>query len=197
MEASMQNAVKGAPAAFGHERKFDPPRADYLGQVNDIMNRAAAVRYLEVAPSIHPGGEAWKDAYDRAVPAGTFVDRTIDDFGFVRAGASHSAEDARLYNLAKAAMCEFSLGNPEWTRGADGALFNETASGIGIMRPVRERKSGRFGFGIEFREGAELNALKTGLAAQGERTGQFAAMDMSEALETYEASRKVERDFRF
>lgn len=197
MEVSMGNVAKAEPAVFASDKKFDASRADYLGQVNETMARAAGVRYLEVKDSIHPGGEAWKDAYDRMVQPSAFVDRTISDFGFRRLADGHSPEDARNYNLAKAAMCEFSSGNAEWTRGVDGALFNETSEGVGVMFPVRERKSGRFGFGIEFRAGAQMDEYKTRLEVPGEKSGQYAAMDMSDAIKDYDSARRAERDFRF
>jgi len=208
MEVSMGNIAKAEPAVFASDKKFDASRADYLGQVNETMAREAGVRYLEVKDSIHPGGEAWKDAYDRMVQPSAFVDRTISDFGFRRLADGHSPEDARNYNLAKAAMCEFSSGNADWTRGNAGIIFkkrdegvavlvNEVPDGVGVMFPVRERKSGRFGFGIEFRAGAQMDEYKTRLEVPGEKSGQYAAMDMSDAIEDYDKARRVERDFRF
>src|SRR5690606_21447379 len=115
------------------------------------------------------GGEAWKDAYDRNVPARVFVEQTISDFGFMRIGGAFGAEDAKGYNSAVAALCEFSVQSPEWVRGRDGRLFRELEGGVAVMRPVRERRSGQFGFGIEFREDAAFDATARTLARPGTR----------------------------
>lgn len=196
MEVAMGNADNGAPGGFAGERRVDVHQHDFLRQVNDAMKAATGVRYLEVMNSIHPGGEAWKDAYDRSVAPLAFVAETVADFGLARVGDLHSAEGARQHNLVKAAMCEFSLGNADWVRGDKGELYNEVDGGVGVMRPVKTSDSDRHGFGIEFREGARLDPLKRGLSVQGKRTETHAALDMSEALTEYEKAHRVEAGYR-
>lgn len=205
MEIGMVSA-SGAATAAGFGRNFDGGRAGYLAEVHEAMRQAAGVDYvgrLGVGESIHPGGEAWKDAYDRQVPARAFVEQTIIDFGFVRAGGAFSVEDARGYNTVKAAMCEFSAQSPDWIRGKDGTLFKEVEDGVAVMRPVRERRSGRFGFGIEVREGAVLDTTARVLVRPGTRVAAFAGFDIDQAVASWERShrhaseRDASADFRF
>lgn len=199
METAMVNAKQGgmAAAASDFDKSFDDDRAGYLKQVNDFLSTAAGVRYLDVANSIHPGAEAWKDAYDRGVPVKAFVEQTMQDFGFVRVGKDFSREEAGSYNKVKAAMCEFSMGNGEWTRGNDGTLFNDAEGGVAMMKPVRDRLSGKFGFGIEFREGAVLDALRTRVLVSGKAVEHYAGLDMGKALNDYAAVHAVARRFEF
>jgi hypothetical protein len=198
MEIVMVNASEAATAA-GFGRSFDGGRASYLAEVNEAMQELAGVRYVGprgVAESIHPGSEAWKDAYDRQVPARAFVEQTMRDFGFVRAGAAFSIDDAESYNSVKAAMCEFAAESTDWVRGHDGTLFNVQEDGVALMKPVRDRKSGRFGFGIEFREGAELDMGSRTLVRPGERTGTYAGFDIDQAMNKWTVAVRARADLR-
>jgi len=198
----MVMASEATAAGFG--RNFDGGRAGYLAEVHEAMKDMAGVDYVGrvgVQESIHPGGEAWKDAYDRFVPARAFVDQTIRDFGFIRVGGSYGREDAGRYNAVKAAMCEYSAGSAEWIRGKDGTLFKTIDDGVALMRPVRDRVSGRFGFGIEIREGAEFDLTSRTLVNPGVRTATYGGLDIDQAIKSWERGLASDRDataeFRF
>lgn len=191
----MVDANRAVAAAF--DVSFSGDRVDYLKQVDNAMLEMAGVRYLDVWPDIHIGSEPWKDAFDRGVSPKQFVQDTMRDFGFVQAGKVCSADEAASFNRVKAAMSGFSWGNESgWMRGVDGTLFQETDDGVAVMKPVRCRNSGRYGFGIEYREGAVLDEFKTRLVENGTPAGRFAGFDMQKALEDYDSVRNA-RQFRF
>lgn len=198
MEIGMIKASE-AVAAAGFERNFDGGRAGYLAEIHEIMQEMAGVPYSGwggISESIHPGSEAWKDAYDCQVPARTFVERTIRDFGFVRVGSAFNLDEAGKFNRIKAAMCEFSATSAEWLRGPDGTLFNASEDGVAIMKPILDHRSGRFGFGIEFREGAEFDPTSRMLISNGTSAGTYGALDMREVLHDYNHARKIAAEMR-
>lgn len=189
----MQAALQVEPTP----RVFDPDRSAYLGGVDRMLLERAGVRYLKIRDSIHPGGEAFKVAFENGVPVEEFVSNTMSDFGLKSVSEIGSVSGAGYYNSTKAAMCEFAISSAWWTRGRDGFLYHETPDGVAVMRPVLDRKTGRYGFGIEFREGASMDRWLTGLKELGTVVARIGKMDIGDAVAEFEKSREARARFAF
>ncbi|NTF17514.1 hypothetical protein G6L37_03825 [Agrobacterium rubi] len=164
----------------------------FATSVSNILKEVAGIGYAEVSRSIHPLGHAPRHAFDGGVTPADFVSGLIVDEGFVQV-RDHA--DARAYNLAQAALSEFVFETVGWHRSADGVYFMSQDDMTLTARPLLDKESGRFGFGIEVRTGTiEPGGSSVEL---GDIEGRFAGFDIkepvSEAVEFITSSRQYHR----
>lgn len=172
-------------------RGVDVISANYLKMVNAEMSRQASIRYLEIHRSLHGDLEALKDAVDRGVPPGRFVDRTIQDFGLMRNSGEVRPEIVHGYNKTQAAICEFAMQSSDWRLGTDGTVYRQQADGLGSLRPLKQRDGDQYGFGTYFHEGARIGEDGRAVDIKTDYEPISGDVDISEAVNTYESRRGI------
>ena len=124
----------------------------FASRLNVAVRNLAAVSYVEVAASIHPGGVAPRKAWGDGVPAEAFARHVVDVENFVTVAEAGSAEVARSYNRLQAAIAEFAYSSEDWHRTATGRYFSNQGDHVLTMKPVYVAESGSWQFGIEASE---------------------------------------------
>jgi hypothetical protein len=163
----------------------------FVTSVSKLLEEAAGIRYAEVSRSIHPQGHAPRHAFEGGVAPADFVAGMIADEGLV---CVSDAEDARGYNLAKAAVAEFAHQTPGWHRSSDGVYHKPQDEVTLTIRPLLDRESGRYGFGVEVRDGTiEPGGDSSGL---GDVQSRHAGFDISAPVEEAAEFVQSARDFR-
>lgn len=159
---------------------------NFVQDVNLLMTARAGVSYAEVMRSIHPGLEAPRMAFENGVAPSAFVDAVMEAESFMPVGEHATTEEAKSYNTAVAALAGFAFGNrAEWHRTIDAVYYSaldEDATTILRLRPVFNSGLNAYGFGVELREGARMNAQRTTFDDMGEVVGRFPGPDIAEAV---------------
>ena len=172
-----------------HEETMDFFR--FVTSVSTLLAEVSGVRYAEVARSIHPHSYASRHAFDGGVSPEDFVAGIMEDEGFLCVA---EAADAREYNLAQAALSEFVFETPGWHRSADGVYFMPDGDKTLTIRPLLDKASGRYGFGVEVRDGV---IQPGGSASQlGDVESRHAGLDIGTPVEEALNCVKSSRDFR-
>lgn len=149
----------------------------FLTSASSRLEAVAGVRYAEIARSLHPNGHAARHAFEGGVAPETFAEGILVDEGFRKLS---DFEDARAFNLAITAIAEFAYVTPGWHRSADGTYFSSEQDLTLTIRPVADKTSGTFGFGVEVRPGS----ISPGGTADelGAVEARFASTDIAEAV---------------
>lgn len=164
----------------------------FLTSVSTILEQQAGIRYAEVSRSIHPNGHAPRHAFEGGVDAKTFVQGILADEGFRNVADD---ADARGFNLAQAAISEFVFATPGWHRSVDGTYFMPEEDKTLTIRPILNKATGQFGFGVEVRDGA----IRPGETADvlGEVESRHSGIDIgtpvAEAVEHANSSSQLRR----
>jgi hypothetical protein len=207
--AGGHNNVVQLPFAGGQQRRFsvvDEQLAVYLKNLNASMLEKAGVSYISVRNEIHGGDlDAVRTFLDNGVDAPKAVSQIMQDHGFISIGAKTSREMAAAYNKVQAAISEFVAESPDWHRTDDGRVYSVMNDTVAFLRPVRFLKESpndpeSCGFGIELREGAEIDHSEGTVLDDGTRGERFAGWDLSgplEAMHEYVAAQEQTREFTF
>lgn len=158
---------------------------DFLGFVADVNARLmdrAGVSYTEVVRSIHPGGDAPRQAFDGGVDPGDFVSGIIIDENFLEIAVADNADAARAHNLIMAAIAEFAYASEDWHRSDDGKYFSRTDDHTLTIRAVAD-PAGRFGFGLEIWAGIGDEAGIAVTSDMGEPIARIGGYDISTVVE--------------
>lgn len=149
----------------------------FLTLASSRLEATAGVRYAEIARSLHPNGHAARHAFDGGVSPENFAEGILSDEGFRTLSNFH---DARAFNLAQAAIAEFAYVTPGWHRSIDGTYFSHEQDLTLTIRPLADKTSDAFGFGVEVREGS----ISPGGTAEdlGPVQARFASLDIAEAV---------------
>lgn len=164
----------------------------FVTSVSTLLAEVAGIRYAEVARSIHPHSYAPKHAFDAGVSPEAFVAGMVADEGFLCVA---EAADARAYNLARAALSEFVFETPGWHRSADGVYFMPEGDKTLTIRPILDKESGGYGFGVEVRDGVIQpggSASQLG-AAESRHAGFDIGTPVEEALQFVKSSSDFRR----
>ena len=184
----------------------DPELVAYVSEVNSIMKEVAGVAYMKLRSSIHgDDNEAMRSYKDRGVDARDAVMEIIDENGLKTVNSRVSPALAYAYNVVQAAICEFVFESPLWHRSLEGQIYSRTQDGLALIRPVPYRKDSpneaqAFGYGIEIREGAEIDPYTGSIVSEGTPVAQFAGWDIEQAvgyMSSYLASREDTSSFSF
>jgi len=184
----------------------DQELASYLKELNVAMQEKAGVSYIAIRSSLHGSDlDAIRSFLDNAVEAPDAALQIMRDHGLRGVNAKVTPEVAGAYNKTAAAISEFVAESPNWHRSDDGRIFAVFGETIALLHPVRYRKESpnepeAFGFGIELREGAEVDYFDGSITHEGTLGERFAGWDLAKPLEqmhTHIASRDKAREFSF
>jgi hypothetical protein len=189
------NALFGAPQA----RTVDSVVSAYMKSVNEQMVEVAGIRYHDVYKSLH--GEVVpldriRDAVERGVRPGEFVDAVVRDFGLNRLAAGMDSETVKAFNRTQCAIVEFSAQSEDWTLSPTGKVFKQEEDGVAQIGPVRERTSGHMGVGITFHEGVRIGEDGRLDGEASELVNVAADFDIGEAVAKYDATREMNSGMR-
>lgn len=184
----------------------DQELATYLKELNGAMQERAGVSYIAIRSSLHGSDlDAVKRFLDEGVSPQDAAKQVMDDHGLRAIGGNVVREVAGAYNRVQAAISEFVAENADWHRTDDGRVYSAIDDTVAFLQPVRYRKDSpnepeAFGFGIELRDGAEIDFREGTVTNEGTVAERFAGWDLAQPLEqmhTHVASREKSRDFSF
>lgn len=184
----------------------DQELATYLKELNGSMQDRAGVSYIAIRSSLHGSDlDAVKRFLDEGVSPQDAVKQIMNDHGLRAVGGSVGRDVAGAYNRVQAAISEFVAESEDWHRSDDGRIFCVIDDTVAFLQPVRYRKDSpnepeAFGFGIELRDGAEVDFREGAVVNEGTVAERFAGWDLAQPLEqmhTHVASREKARDFSF
>lgn len=199
----IQMPVAGAPRRFG---VVDGKLATYLKDLNETMLQKAGVSYISIRSSLHGSDlDAVRSFRDNGVEASDAASQIMRDHGLKSVNARVPAGVAGAYNKVQAAISEFVAESAGWHRADDGRIYSVMDETVAFLRPVRYRKDSpnepeSFGFGIELREGAEVDFIEGSIISEGEQGERFAGWDLAQPLEAmhkHVAARDQAREFTF
>ncbi len=207
--AGGHNNVIQMPIAGLQSRRYavvDEGLATFLKELNASMLAKAGVSYIAIRSSVHGGDlDAARSFLDNGVDASEAAAQIMRDHGLKSVNARVSAELAGAYNKVQAAISEFVAGSNDWHRTDDGRIYSVIDETVAFLRPVRYQKDSpnepeSFGFGIELREGAEVDFIEGSVIREGEVGQRFAGWDLVQPLEAMQmhlATRDQAREFTF
>lgn len=184
----------------------DQELASYLKELNAAMHEKAGIAYIAIRSSLHGSDlDAVRSFLDNGVAAGDAASQIMNDHGLRSVNSKVSRETAAAYNKTQAAISEFVAESQDWHRSDDGRIFAVFDDTVAFLTPVRYHKESpnepeAFGFGIELREGAEVDFIEASIANEGTLGERFAGWDLAKPLEqmhTHIASREKAREFSF
>jgi hypothetical protein len=184
----------------------DEGLATFLKDLNGAMLAKAGVTYISIRSSIYGGDlDAVRSFVDNGVEASEAASQIMQDHGLKSINAKVSADLAGAHNKVQAAICEFVADSHDWHRSDDGRIFSVINETVAFLRPVRYQKDSpnepeSFGFGIELREGAEVDFIEGTVVSEGTAGERFAGWDLAqplEAMQKHVATRDQAREFTF
>lgn len=207
--AGGQNNVIHMPIVGGQFRRFpvvDDSMATFLKSLNAAMLAKAGVTYISIRSSLYGGDlDAVRTFVDNGVEASEAASQIMSDHGLKSINVKVTADVAGAYNKVQAAISEFVAGSHDWHRTDDGRIYSVIDETVAFLRPVRYQKESpnepeSFGFGIELRDGAEIDLIEGSVVSEGTTGERFAGWDLAqplEAMQKHVASRDQAREFTF
>ncbi|NTF17513.1 hypothetical protein G6L37_03820 [Agrobacterium rubi] len=184
----------------------DQELASYLKDLNSVMQEKAGVAYIAIRSSLHGSDlDAIRSFLDNGVAPAEAVAQIMSDHGLKSVNAKIPHNVAGAYNKVQAAISEFLANTQDWHRSDDGRIYSVMDETVAFLHPVRYRKVSpnepeAFGFGIELREGAEVDFYEGTIVSEGSQGERFAGWDLGQPLEAMHkhiASRDQAREFSF
>ena len=200
------NVIQFVGAQTRRLNVVDGALADYVKKINEAMQAKAGVGYMAIRSSLHGSDlDAVRHFLDSGVEPSDAVMQIMRDHGLKSVNERISPQIAGAYNKVQAAISEYVAGSSEWHRADDGRIYAVMDDTIALLRPVRYHKESpnepeAFGFGIELREGAEVDFIEGTIVSEGVRGECFAGWDLAEplnAMREHVASRDNAREFTF
>lgn len=175
-------------------RVVDDRLAEYLKKVNSEMHARTGVHYLTIRDDLHGDGfDAVRTYMDGGKEAEEAVDDFIRDHGLHLVEQHASAEEAAAYNRVKAAISNFVGTGGDWHRAAGGQVYRRLEDGVAFMFPVPYKKDSpneqdHCGFGVDYREGAIVDAYTHEVEAEGVSVARLRRGDIRDVVEALDAT---------